>query len=74
MATRKAGYLRPQPEGYGGLIYSPAGPDSADVGGPTLEAAKESARATAVNLGWGPPYRWQGPDEADVHSFYASPS
>jgi hypothetical protein len=65
------GHLRPQPDGYGGVVEGLDGSAGADVYAKTLEAAQANLRARAVELGWSPPYRWDGPDAAGVYRLTA---
>ncbi len=62
-----AGVLRPQPGGCGGTVYGLGGTAGANVEGPTVSSAQTAASVAAKNLGWSPPYRWEGPFEDDTY-------
>ena len=66
------GHIRPQPNGFGGVVNGPSSSGGVDVQAPTIDAAQDAAVAAAKDLGWSPPYRWDGPDEAGAYELIAS--
>lgn len=74
MKRQTVGHLRPQPDGFTGVVEGLDGSGGADVYAATLEAAQANLRARAIELGWSPPFRWEGPDDSGAYTLIATDS
>ena len=73
-ARLQAGHLREKGTGWTGAVEGLGGSAGDNIEAPTREVAQAALLAAAKNLGWSPPYRWDGPDADGVVVLIATDS